>query len=367
MSPTIEELLDDVQGRPPGGVPVEVDGEIGEFSLVRAILGDGAFEARVCDAVAASIEGAVQSHGGTFLPPETVFPRAALDAETTTEGEELVFERRPELVGAQRPVPRVERLGAMILRGGSGTVRLVRVTSGNEVAWVPEVPGDPVTDEDIEVEGETLELSHGMLSTAYSRQLKRVNPETDDLVETELRAAAAQAVDEGAVAGAGGDEPTGLLNRSDVPTHSISDPDGGAPAYTDVTAIEETPAAADVDEIAPGWLTTPGVRRTLRETAVLAADGAGPVWRGGRVLGRRGEVSSAVPSDLTKGAGTDLHGLLFSADWSNLVVHILAVEIVPDRYRLKKQGVVEATLFVHVGVGLRHPEAFVRVLDVDVS
>lgn len=365
MTPSLEKVLDDETARRAGGVPVQIAGQVGVYSLARGLVGDGGFEREVSEELRSSL-GEVPEHGGLLVPAEAMFPRASLDTGTSGAGEELVFEDRPDLVPARRPLPRVQRLGALVVRGGRDTLSLVRVTDGGEVTWTPEVPGSPVSDDDLSVKGESLSLSQGMLSTAYSRQLQALNPQTAGLVELELRAAAAQAIDEGAVGGAGGDEPTGLINRSDVPTHSISDPDGGAPSYADMTAMEETPAAADVDELATGWLTTPEIRRVLRETEVASGSGKF-VWFNQSVLGHRAEVSSVVPSDLSKGSGSNLHGILFGADWSNLVVHVLAVEIVTDPYRLKKQGVVEATMFLWCGIGLRHPEAFVKAVDADAS
>lgn len=367
MSARAARLIDNVEASDLDGVLVQVDGELVGVSLGRLLLrGENAGPERDVSAhLQAALGNRIQDHGGTFLPPGVLFPRADLDTGTAGAGAEFTFEARPDLVPGRRPVPRVEALGATFIRGGRDTLQVARVTGGSTVAWVPEVPGSDVSEDDLTLDEETIDLKLGMITSGYSRRLRAVNRETAALVESELGAAAASAIDEGAVAGAGGDEPTGLLNRSDVPTHSIADPDGGAPTYTDMTAVEEAPAAADVDELAAGWLTTPGVRRKLRETEEFA--GAGPIWRGRFVLGRPGEVSSVVPSDLTKGAGTALHGLLFSADWSNLVVHVLAVEIVTDPFTQKDQGLIEATMFLHIGVGLRHPEAFVKVVDADVS
>lgn len=360
-----ERLVDDEAARRAGGIPVSVNGETGVYSLARGLTGGG-FEREVSEELEGALEDRILTRGGLMVPPEAMFPRAELDSATATEGGEFVFEDQPELVPARRPVPRVEALGATVVRGGQKTLTVVRVTDGGSVTWHPEVPGSPISDDDMTLGSESVDLKQGMLSTAYSRRLRSINRETAPFIEQEIRAAAATAVDEGAVAGGGGDAPTGLLNRGDTPVHSIADPDGGDPTYTDIVAMEEAPAAADVDELAPGWLSTPGVRRNLRETAVMGNVAAGPTWRGGRIVGRRAEVSSVVPSDLTKGAGTGLHALLFSGDWSNLVVHILAVEVVTDPFTEKDQGLIETTLFLHVGVGVRHPEAFIVATDASV-
>lgn len=367
-----KDLVSDERARRAGGVPVAVGDSVGWYSLGRGLVADAdgahGFEAEISEELERALGTKLALSGGLLVPPAVLFgPRAALDTGTTNAGEEFVFEGRGPFAMARRPLPRVQVLGATVIPGGRETLRIVRVTDGGTVAWVPEVPGSPVALEDLATADETLDMKLGVIGTAYSRDIAALSPEFTDLLELELRAAAASAIDAGAVAGAGTDEPEGLLTRADVPVVAMGDPDGGAPTWALLAEIEEAPAAADVDELASGWLTTAGVRRKLRETALLATAAAGPVWLGQTLLGHRALVSSIVPSDLTKGAGTNLHGLLFGADWSSLVVHVLAVEIVTDPFSLKKQGLIEAIVYVHVGVGVRHPEAFVKVVDVDVS
>lgn len=333
------------------------------YNLARGVTEFSGLEREISDDLADSLAGE-QLRGGLLVPPAAMFPAAALDVATTAAGEELIFDRRPIPAAARRPTPRVIALGATVV-DGPGTVQLVRVTGGAAITWPGEDPGSDVSDSDPVTGGEDLAVHQGVVSTAYSRKLNASNPGTAGLIERELRAVAAAAVDYAGIngQGAGSNEPTGIVQRSaDVNTVDIG-ANGGALTYAHLTEAEEAPAADDVDEIAPGWLTTPRVRRALRDTE--SHTGAGPIWRGRFVLGKRGEVSTQVPSNISKGTGTNLHAVLYGADWSNLVLHLLAIEIVTDPFRLKKQGVIEATIFVHVGVGLLHPEAFTLISDAD--
>lgn len=362
MVSRLEKVVGDEVARRIGGVDVAVGDAVGVYSLSRGLAGGG-FEREVSEELAGDL-GGVESRGGLFVPPEALFPRAALDVGTSAAGEELNFDRRPIPADPRRPTPRVIRLGATVAEG-PGTVQVVRVTGGATITWPGEDPGSDVSDSDPTTDGEELSVHQGVVSTAYSRQLANFNPATAGLVEREIRAVAASAVDYAAIdgQGSGSNEPTGLLQRSaDVNVVPIGT-NGGAPTYAHVTEMEEAPAIDDVDELASGWLTTPQVRRKLRDTEQFT--GAGPVWRGGFVLAKPALVSTNVPSDLSKGTGTNLHAILYGADWSNLVLHLLAIEVVTDPFRLKKQGVIEATIFVHVGVGLLHPEAFTIVTDAD--
>lgn len=365
MVSKVEKLLRDERARRAGGVSVVQGDAIGVYSLGRGLLaeaaGEGSFEREVSEELARHVPNSLNLRGGLLVPPELLALRS-LQAGTATGGAELIFEQPAPQALARRPVPRVAQLGATIIDGGRETLRVVRTTDGGVVEWIAEVPGSPISLPDLAFDSETLPIKLGAVGVGWSRLLEAVS-EAAELVEVELRAAAATAVDVAAIEAGGGDQPVGLLGRADTPEVAIG-ANGGAPTYALVTGVEEAPAAANVDELASGWLTTPGVRRKLRDTESFS--GAGATWRGRTLLGHPAFVSSVVPSNLTKGTGTNLHAILFSADWSHLVIHLQAVEVVVDPFSKKKQGLVEGVLFLHLGIGVRHPEAFVRVVDADV-
>lgn len=367
MVSKVEKLLSDERARRAGGVSIVVGDALGVYSLSRGLLaearGDRGFEQEVSGELARSIPNSLNLRGGLLVPPEVLALRQ-LEVGTATGGAELVFETAGPAALARRPIPRVQALGATIVPGGSETLRIVRNTDGGTVAWIAETPASDIDLPDFAFESETLPIKLGATGVAWSRQLEVQAASMPALIETELRAAAASAIDIAAVQAGGGDQPVGLLGHSDIPTVALGT-NGAAPTYATLTELEEAPAAANIDELASGWLTTPGVRRKLRDTESFT--GAGAVWRGASMLGHPALVSSIVPSDLTKGTGTSLHAMLFAADWSHLVVHLQAVEIVVDPYSQKKQALIEGVVFVHVGIGVRHPTAFVRVVDADVS
>ena len=70
-----------------------------------------------------------------------------------------------------------------------------------------------------------------------------------------------------------------------------------------------------------------------------------------------------VPSNLTKGSGTDLSALIFG-NFSDLIIGKWgAVDVLVDPYSLGTTGAVRVIVFSDVDVAVRHAESFAAILD----
>jgi len=79
--------------------------------------------------------------------------------------------------------------------------------------------------------------------------------------------------------------------------------------------------------------------------------------------GYRAHVSNTVPRDLTKGSGSGLSAILFG-NWSDLVIgHWGGVDILVDPYTLSTSGGLRVVVMMDVGVGIRRPESFAKIVD----
>lgn len=79
-------------------------------------------------------------------------------------------------------------------------------------------------------------------------------------------------------------------------------------------------------------------------------------------------VSTAVPSDLTKGTETNLHGIGYGV-WNQLLVAVWGpgLEILVDPFTRKKHDEVKVMAFWYGDLGLFRPESFATVEDADPS
>lgn len=295
---------------------------------------------------------------------------AALDSGTAGAGQELMFTEAGDFIDMLRARMKVAELGATILTGLTGNVSFPRQTGAGTFAWVAEDPGADVAESDLVLAQIALNARTGTSTTAYSRQLLNQGiVDVDNLVKGDLALITALGIDLSAIAGSGaGNEPTGVLNTAGIGAVAIGT-NGGAPLYEHVVDLETDVATADADIGSLAYLSTPGARGKLKKTEEFAGANGRPVWTGGmagELNGYRAEVSTQVPSNLSKGTGNNLHAIIFGV-WSQLMIgHWGAYELVVDAYTKKKQGLIELTSFQQAGIAVRNPEAFSAIKDASV-
>jgi hypothetical protein len=105
------------------------------------------------------------------------------------------------------------------------------------------------------------------------------------------------------------------------------------------------------------------MRRKLRNV-FRNGTGSDSAWGDNGVLGHSSLVSKTIPATLTKGSSTDCSALILG-DFTKLVIGIFgpALDIVVDRYSLKRQNMIEVTIFANVDCGLPLPQAFAVTPD----
>lgn len=343
----------------------------GEYSLRRAILGEldesqrGIEHEASEELRAAARDANISANGsGTFIPLE-ILGASRLDSTTSGAGVEGIFQRAI-LADALRPHSRITQLGALVLESPQ-PFTICAISQGGTVSWVGEDAGTDAPDADRELRSEALTAHTASAIFGHTNQLMRnLVSGGEQLVMRDVRAAVAQVIDSGAVAGTGAsNQPTGVIHRGDVGVVSLGT-DGAVPTYAAVVDLEAEVGAANGDSGATGFLTSARMRKQLRNTAVLADAAAGPVWRNGSMLGQPAFASNVVPDNLTKGTNSDCSAIVYGA-WDNLVVGVYGIEIVADRFTLKKRGVTELAVFVYLGVGLRQPEGLAVIRDARVS
>ncbi|HEX6940898.1 MAG TPA: phage major capsid protein [Longimicrobiales bacterium] len=305
----------------------------------------------------------------SVIDPSLAGRLAALDTSVTggVGGGNTVFTEGGELIDMLRPRMRVIALGATTLTGLRSPIGFPRQTGASQWTWVPENPGADVPDTDAVIGQVLLSPKSGSASTAYSRQLLTESSiDVDAFVQNDLNQIAALGIDKAAIDGpSGGDSPVGILNTTGVNVVEIGT-NGGPPTFVHVVQLETEIATDNADIGTLAYLTTPGVRGKLKTTEMFPGTNGMPIWMGGEVNGYRAEVSTQVPSNLTKGTGTNLHAILFGV-WSQLLLgYFGAYELIVDPFRLKKQALIEVTAFQMVGTAVRNPESFAVIEDASI-
>jgi HK97 family phage major capsid protein len=338
------------------------------------------FEMEISDSIEKDWKGA--RHGGLFVPwslrhawtpdlqkkygTQEVKKRAGLDSATATAGAELKFTEPGEFIQFLYNSMRVKQLGARTISGLRDNVSYPKQTGKATGSWVGENPGIDVADSALTLGSIASSPKTYQSSTSYSRQLlAQAVVDIDTLVREDLGRDLALAVDSVAILGGGTNQPVGIGATSGVQSYvtSADAGNGGAPAWADIVKMTELLEAANADQLGDGaWLTTPGIKGTLKGLPRLGNTIGLPIWTDNNTVdGYQAASSNQVAKTNTKGtSGATLHTIIRGI-FETMVIGMWGsgFELVVDPYRLKKQGMIELTTFMLVDVVLKYPLAFV--------
>jgi HK97 family phage major capsid protein len=328
------------------------------------------FETEISDAL--QRQSSTESHGGLFVPwsirhkwAPTIQRRAGLDSGTATAGAELKFTAPGEFIKFLYNQMRVKELGARTIAGLRENVSYPVQTGKSSGEWVAENPGSDVSDSALTLGSIASSPKTYQSTSSYSRQLLAQSAvDVDTLVREDLARDMALALDSVAIVGGGSNQPTGIAATSGVQTYAtLADSgNGGVLTWDDIVETSQKLEDANTDQLGDGgWLTTPGVKSSLKRTARLGNTIGLPIWADDDTVdGYKARSSNQVSKTGSKGSGTNLHTLIRGV-FEQLVISLWGngFELIVDPYRLKKQGMIELTTYTLTDVTVKYPAAFV--------
>ncbi len=309
-----------------------------------------------------------------YLVPFEVLKRDLVVGTATAGGHTVATNLLADkFVDVLRPTSIIANLGATYLNGLVGGVAVPRQTSGATAYWVTE--NDSPTEsqqafDQVPMTPKTL----GAYTDVSRKMLLQSSLDIKSFVISDLRASLGQELDRVVLGGSGsGNEPTGILNNSAISTVSLGT-NGAALTWGNVVDLESTVAQANGDGLNMGYVTTKQVRGKMSQTQKVAATGAPFIWENsprpqlpgeGVVNGLRAIASSLIPSNLTKGSGTNLSAMI-CGNWSDLLVGQwgAGIEIILDPYVNSTNGAIRIIAMTDVDFAVRHPESFIKIKDI---
>lgn len=286
---------------------------------------------------------------------------------TDSAGGYTVPDQMQGFIAPLRPRVRVLQLGAQLLTGLQGNIPIPRQTGYTAATWEGETDANAESTPTFDQPSMT---PHRLGAyTEYSKQLLvQSSLGIENLVRNDLSQAIGLGLDLGAINGSGTDPVIeGILNTTGIGSVAIGT-NGGAPTRDHLVKLMNEIAIDDADIDTMAFLTTPGVKSKLMLTKVDAGSGQF-VWSegGSSLIGYRAETSTQVPSNLTKGSGTNLHAIIFGV-WNQLMIGQWAgVDLVLDPYTKSKNAVVTIVVNSWYDTLVRHPESFAAVVDADAT
>jgi HK97 family phage major capsid protein len=336
------------------------------YSLVRAIRLrmnnqplDG-LEKEVSDEIA---KRSGKSPQGFFFPTEVALETRDLNL-TTGAGAKATVTDPSNFIELLRDRTIVTQLGARLLTGLQGDLSLPKQTGGAQAYWVTEGNAPTASNQTIGQVG-LAPKTVGAFTDLSRKFLIQSSVSAEQFVREDLARVLAIAIDKAALNGSGsGAEPQGILQNSNVSTVAIGT-NGGAPTFAKIVEMETVVANNNADVGSLAYATNSKVRGVLKTTEKSATSAGQFVWGGDNNLnGYRAFASGLIPSNLTKGSGTNLSAMIFG-NWSDLILAFWsALDILTDPYTGSSSGTVRVVALQDCDIKLRHAESFAKCVDI---
>jgi HK97 family phage major capsid protein len=188
----------------------------------------------------------------------------------------------------------------------------------------------------------------------------------ESLVQTDLATVLGLAIQQAAINGSGAsNQPSGLLTLLTSPA-VVGGVNGAAPTWANIVALETAIASANADVGTMGYLINAKTRGKLKSTEKFSASTGQPIFETGNtpLNGYQTAVTNAMPSNITKGTGTNLSAMLFG-NFADLMIGMWgSLDLMVDPYTGSTAGTVRVVALQDVDVAVRNLESFASFADV---
>lgn len=357
--------------------------EVEQFSFVKAILAqmdpnyarrEAGFEMEASRALAQKLGREPQ---GIYVPGEVLRYQSRnqrdLVAGTPAYGGNLVATelQADSFITLLRNRSHVINLGATTIGDLVGNVAIPSQAGAASAFWVAE-GGAPTESAQAFGQVPLTPKTVGAFTDFTRRMLLQATPDIESIVRADLAGIIGVEMDRVAIAGSGlSNEPLGILNASGIGSVAIGT-NGGAITWTHVLQLEEAIANSNADEGALAYMTNNKARRALKGTTKVSGDaGAGFIWSDeardaagyGTLNGYRSAASNNVPSNLTKGTGTNLSAMIFG-NWADVLIGQWGgLDILVDKITNGTSGGTRVIALLDMDIALRREASFAAIKD----
>jgi HK97 family phage major capsid protein len=347
--------------------------EVKQYSLMRALNalsnpGDqaaqraAAFE-RECSEEQAKVLG--KSARGLFVPNE-VQKRDLLVGTASAGGNTVATDLLSgSFIDILRNAMVINRMGARMMTGLVGQVAIPKHTGSATAYWVAENAA-PTESQQSFGQVTMTPKTVGAWTDISRRLLLQSSIAVESLVQTDLATVLGLAIQQAAINGSGAsNQPSGLMTLLTTPA-VVGGPNGAAPTWANVIALETAIASANADVGTLGYLTNAKVRGKLKSTEKFSTTNGQPIFEAGNtpLNGYQTAITNAVPSNITKGTGTNLSAMLFG-NWADLMIGMWgSLDLMVDPYTGSTAGTVRVVALQDVDVAVRNLESFASFVDI---
>ena len=309
-----------------------------------------------------------------ILVPAAGWARRAYTAGSATEGGNLVPSvlMAGNFVEALRARLAVAELGATFMPGLQGSISIPKRTGSSTAYWFGGDDADSITESTGTIGDITMSPKTVGAYTRFSRLMQlQATPDVESLIRSDFVALLAEAIDAAAINGLGSSsQPQGILQTAGIGSVA-GGANGAAPTLDHLIELKREVAVDNADVATCGFISTPAVEASLAQ--LKDSQGAyhlspyGSELGRSQIAGRRFIASTNVPSNLTKGSGTNLHAIIYG-NFADLLMGLFgSLEILVDPYTDFAKGSVGVRALQSIDIAVRHAESFAAMVDADPS
>lgn len=266
------------------------------------------------------------------------------------------------------------KLGATFLSGLQGPAAIPRQNAATATYWVGE--NGAITESEATFDQVPLSPKTIAARSQLSRlMLLQSSVDIEQFIRMDFAKVIALGIDLAAIAGTGtNNQPTGILNTSGIGSIAIGT-NGGAPTWAAIVGLETEVSQDNADVGSLAYLTNAKAKGKLKTTLKSASSVSEFIWQDtmisegmGAMNGYKAMASNQVPSNLTKGSGTNLSAAIFG-NWADLIIAEWGVlEILPNPYGAGyNSGAVDIRVMQTVDIAVRHFESFAACTDLSTT
>jgi HK97 family phage major capsid protein len=245
-----------------------------------------------------------------------------------------------------------------------GKVAIPKQTGAGTAYWVTE--GNEPTESQQTIGQVTMNMKTVGAYTEFTHDLlMQSSIGVEQFVQNDLAAVVGLALQQAIINGSGSSgQPSGILTQ--VTPSVIGGTNGLAPTWAHIVGLETNVSVANADVGTLGYLTNAKVRGKLKTTEKFSTTNGMPIWGDGNespLNGYRTAVTNAVPSNGTKGSGTNLSSIIYG-NFADVVLGLWgSLDLMVDPYALSKSGGVRIVALQSADVALRNVESFATMTD----
>ena len=350
----------------------EYSREAQQFSIVAAA--QGIASGRGLRGREAEINQELEQRNGRrtqgFFVPDTGWKKRTYVAGTATAGGNLIATDHlaTNFIEALRDRLVIAQLGATFISDLVGDVSIPKRTGTATAYWFGADDSDSITESTGTIGTVTMTpKTVGALSKFSHLMNLQSTPDIEQLIRNDFIALLADAIDSAAINGSGSsNQPTGILNTSGIGSVA-GGTNGLAPTLDNLLDLKKEVAVDNADIGAAAFLTNAKVEAVLGKLKdsqnQYLLNPYGTELGRSQIAGRRFEVSNNVPSNLTKGSGSNLSAVIYG-NFADLLVGLFGtLEILVDPYTDFAKGTTGIRALQSIDLAVRHPESFAAMQD----